>query len=81
MGSLLVMGVMMGAMGLAGLGVYLFRSTPAEPPPYAVSPVSGRRLEVAPATPRAVVGGKTFYFEGEEQQRAFILEPGRYQGR
>ncbi|MBI2385324.1 MAG: hypothetical protein HYV14_04840 [Elusimicrobia bacterium] len=76
MGSLLVMGVMMGVMGAVGLGsLWKSRRAPAEAPAFAISPVDGRRLEVTPATPRAVVGGKTFFFEDEEQQRAFVLEP------
>ncbi len=35
---------------------------------------------MTPATPRAVVGGKTFFFEDEEQQRAFVLDPDRILG-
>mgnify|MGYP001574699014 CR=1 FL=1 len=76
MGSLLVMGIMMGAMGAVGLvGLIKTRKAPAEPPAFAVSPVGGRRLAVTPDTPRAVIGGKTFFFENEEQQRSFILDP------
>ena len=74
MGSLLIMGAMMGVMGAVGLGaLWTARKAPAEAPAFAVSPVDGRRLEVTPATPRAVVGGKTFYFEDEEKQRAYLL--------
>lgn len=75
MGSLLIMGVMMGVMGAAGLGsLWKARRAPAQEPAFAVSPASGRRLQVSPATPRAVVGGKTYFFENEEQQRAYLLE-------
>ena len=78
MNSLLLMAAMMGAMGVAGLAsLWKSRRAPAQAPPFALSPVSGRRLEVTPATPRAVVGGKTFFFEDEEQQRVFVLDPGR----
>ena len=74
MGPLLIMGAMMGVMGAVGLGaLWTSRKAPAEAPAFAVSPVDGRRLEVTPATPRAVVGGKTFYFEDEEKQRAYLL--------
>lgn len=77
MGSLLIMAVMMGAMGVVGLGsLWKSRRAPAQAPAFAVSPAGGRRLEVTPATPRAVVGGKTFFFEDEEQQRAFVFEGG-----
>lgn len=77
MSSLLIMGVMMGAMGILALGSgWKSRRAPAEDPAFAVSPVSGRRLRVSSSTPRAVVGGRTFFFEDEEQQRAFALDPG-----
>lgn len=75
MGSLLIMGVMMGVMGVVGLGsLWRSRQAPANVPAFAVSPASGRRLVVTPVTPRAVVGGKTFFFEDEEQQRAFVRD-------
>lgn len=81
MGSLLIMGVMMGVMGVVGLGsLWKSRRAPAKAPDFAVSPVGGKRLEVTPATPRAVVGGKTYFFEDEEQQRAFVLEQSVEQG-
>lgn len=75
MSSLLIMVAMMGAMGIAGLGsLWKSKQASANAPAFAVSPVGGRRLAVTPATPRAVVGGKTFYFEDEEQQRAFLSD-------
>ena len=78
MGSLLIMGVMMGVMGVVGLGsLWKSKQATANAPAFAVSPVGGRRLAVTPATPRAVVEGKTYYFEDEEQQRAFVSDPDR----
>ena len=76
MSSLLIMAVMMGVMGVVGLGsLWKSKQAPANAPAFAVSPVGGRRLAVTPATPRAVMEGKTFYFEDEEQQRAFVSDP------
>lgn len=76
MGSLIVMAAMMGGMAVLGaIGFVKSRRAPAEPPVFALSPVSGARVAVTSATPRAVVGGKTFYFEDEDEQRRFVVEP------
>lgn len=72
---LVVKGALIGVLGLGYLGHrWKNRHAPPPPPPFALSPATGNRLEVTPSTPRATVGGKTYFFEDEEQQRVFILK-------
>lgn len=71
--GIVVMAVMMGGMALfGGYGWLKTRRAPAEPPAYAVSPSSGRRIAVSSSTPKAVLEGRTLFFETEEEQREFL---------
>lgn len=71
--GVVVMAAMMGGMALFGGYSWLkARRAPAELPAYAVSPASGRRIAVSSATPKAVMGGRTLFFETEEEQREFL---------
>lgn len=75
--GLALMGLMMVGMMLGGHRMGRKGHKHAEPET-AVCPVSGNSLSISSATTRATVGGKIYYFDDEEHQRRFVLEPDKF---
>lgn len=71
--------VMMGGMMLGGH--WLGRKT-ADPhkkgPEAAVCPISGHKIAISSSAIQATVGGKVYYFDNEEHQREFVLDPDKF---
>lgn len=44
----------------------------------AVCPVCGNRIAVSSNTVQAAVGGKIYYFDNEDHQREFVLDPDKF---
>ncbi len=77
--GLALMGIMMGGMLLVGhrAGRGSTGHGKAEPAT-AVCPVSGNRIAVSSAAVQATVGGKVYYFDNEDHQREFVLNPDKF---
>lgn len=76
--GIVLMGAMMGAMLFGGHRMGRKGHKHEEPPKTAVCPVSGNTIAVSSASVQATVGGKVYYFDNEDHQRAFVLEPEKY---
>lgn len=77
--GLALMGAMMGGMFLFGhRAVQGSANRETSEPATAVCPVSGNRIAISSAAVQATVGGKVYYFDDEEHQREFVLNPEKF---
>jgi YHS domain-containing protein len=47
-------------------------------PAIGLDPVSGQKISIRAATPTAELKGRTYYFQSEENKRAFMADPTQY---
>ncbi|MBI4375091.1 MAG: hypothetical protein HY549_01450 [Elusimicrobia bacterium] len=71
--------VMMGAMMLGSH--WLGRKSMdhgKKPMETAACPVSGNKIAISSSAVQATVGGKVYYFDNEDHQREFVLDPDKF---